>query len=94
MRRTDSLGKNPDAGKDRRWEKKGTTEDEMVGWHHQLTGHEFEQAPKDSEGQGSLACCLWSMGSQRLGHSATEQQQQLTTHLTTKSSLFRVQSGG
>ena len=36
---------------------KGTTEDEMVGWHHQLNGHEFEQAPGDSEGQGSLACC-------------------------------------
>ena len=33
------------------------TEDEMVEWHHQLDGHEFEQAPADSEGQGSLACC-------------------------------------
>ena len=33
------------------------TEDEMVGWHHQLNGHEFEQAPGDGEGQGSLACC-------------------------------------
>ena len=33
------------------------TEDEMVGWHHQLSGHEFEQAPGDGEGQGSLACC-------------------------------------
>jgi len=33
------------------------TEDEMVGWHHQLTGHEFEQAPEDGEGQGSLAWC-------------------------------------
>ena len=33
------------------------TEDEMVGWHHQLNGHEFEQTPGDSEGQGSLACC-------------------------------------
>ena len=37
-------------------EKKGTTEDEMVGWHHQLNGHEFEQTSGDSEGQGSLAC--------------------------------------
>ena len=37
--------KDPDAGKDRRWEEKGTTEDEMVGWHHQLDGQEFEQAP-------------------------------------------------
>ena len=38
-------------------EEKGTTEDEMVGWHHPLNGHEFEQAPGDGEGQGSLACC-------------------------------------
>ena len=37
-------------------EEKGTTEDEMVGWHHQLNGHEFEQAPGDREEQGSLAC--------------------------------------
>ena len=37
------------------------TEDEMVGWHHQLTGHEFEQTLGDSEGQGSLVCCNpWS----------------------------------
>ena len=35
---------------------KGATEDEMVGWHHQLNGHEFEQAPGDGEGQGSMAC--------------------------------------
>ena len=38
-------------------EKKGTTEDEMVGWHRQLNGHEFEQTLGDGEGQGSLACC-------------------------------------
>ena len=38
-------------------EKKGTTEDEIVGWHHQLDGREFEQALGDGEGQGSLACC-------------------------------------
>ena len=36
---------------------KGATEDEMVGWHHLLNGHEFEQILVDSEGQGSLACC-------------------------------------
>ena len=41
-RRTDSFEKNPDAGKDWRQEEKGTTEDEMVGWHHRLNGHEFE----------------------------------------------------
>ena len=47
--------KDPDAGKDSRWEKKRTTEDEIVGWHHRLDGHEFEQALGDGEGQGSLA---------------------------------------
>ena len=37
------------------------TEDEMVGWQHRLNGHEFEQTPRDSEGQGSLVCCSpWS----------------------------------
>jgi len=50
-------GKDPDAGKERRQEEKETIEDEMVGWHHQLSGHEFEQAPGDSEGQGNLVCC-------------------------------------
>ena len=40
------------------WQKeKGAVEDKMVGWHHQFNGHEFEQAPGDSEGQGSLVCC-------------------------------------
>ena len=51
------IKKDPDAGKDWRQEK-GTTKDEMVGWHHQLNGLEFEQAPGDDEGQGSLVC--WS----------------------------------
>ena len=49
-------GKDPDAWKDWRQEEKGT-EDEMVGWHHWLNGHEFEQTLGDSEGQGSLTCC-------------------------------------
>ena len=40
------IGKDPDAGKDWGQEEKGTTEDEMVGWHHGLNGHEFEQAPR------------------------------------------------
>ena len=51
------IKKDPDAGKDWRQEEKGTTEDDMVGWHHQLDGHEFEQVPGDVEGQGSLAWC-------------------------------------
>ena len=51
------IGKDPDAGKDLGQEEKGATEDEMVGWHHQLDRHEFEQPPGDGERQGSLACC-------------------------------------
>ena len=51
------IGRDPDAGKDWRQEGKGTTEDKMVGWHHQFNGHEFEQAPGVGDGQGSLACC-------------------------------------
>ena len=54
------IGKDPDAGKDWRWEEKEITEDEMVGWHHRLDGHEFEQAPGAGDRQGSLAChSLW-----------------------------------
>ena len=51
------IGKDPDGGKDWRREEKGTAEDEMVGWHHQLDGCEFEQ-PLGDEGQGSLGLCL------------------------------------
>ena len=51
------IEKAPDAGKDWRQEEKGTTEDEMIGWHHWLDGHEFEQAPGVGDGLGSLACC-------------------------------------
>ena len=48
-------------GKTGRQEEKGMTEDEMVGWHHQVDGHEFEQALGVGDGQGSLACCSpWS----------------------------------
>ena len=51
------LGKDLDAGKDWGQEEKGAIEDEMVEWHHWLNGHEFEPAPRDSKGQGSLASC-------------------------------------
>ena len=65
------MGKDSDAGKDWGQEEKGATEDEIAGWQHQLNGYEFEQAPGDSQGQGSLACYSpW-------GHNeldATEQQ--------------------
>ena len=64
------IGKDPDAGKDWRQEK-GMTEDEMVGWHHQLNGHEFEQALGVGGGQGSLVCCSsW-------GHKESDMTEQL-----------------
>ena len=56
------IWKDPDAGKDWRQEKKGMTQDEMVGWHHRLDGHEFEQALGDGDGQGGLACCKGPRG--------------------------------
>ena len=51
------IGKDPDAKNDWRQKEKETAENEIVGWHHWLNGHEFEQTPRDSEGQGSLVCC-------------------------------------
>ena len=66
------IGKNPDAGKDWRQEEKGTTEDEMVGWHHRLNGHEFEQALGVADGQGSLGhCSPW-------GHKESDMTEQLS----------------
>ena len=65
------IGKDPDTGKDWKQEEKGLTEDEMVGWHHQLDGNELEQAPGVGDGQESLACC--SPWSRRVGQDwATE----------------------
>ena len=59
------IGKDPNAGKDWRQEEKGMTQDEMVGWHHRLDGHEFEQALGVGNGQGGLACCsAWELQSQ------------------------------
>ena len=60
------IWKDPDAGKDWRWEEKGETENEMIGWHHWPDGREFEQAPGVGDGQGGLACC--SPWSHRVGH--------------------------
>ena len=63
-------GKDPDAWKDWGQEEKREAEDKMVGWHHQLNGHEFEQTPGDGERQGRLVCYSpW--GSQRVGHDWT-----------------------
>ena len=74
-------GKDPDAGKDWAWEEKGTTEDEMVGWHHRLNGHEFERAPGAGEGQGSLVCCSpW-------GHKESDMTEQLNNNNKLKVTL-------
>ena len=81
------IGKELNAGKDWGQEEKWVTEDEIVGSHHRLNGHEFEQIQGDSEGQGSLACCN-SMGLQRIRHDlATEQQEQ---ELTLPRGIFTV----
>ena len=72
MWRNDSLEKKKtDAGKDWRQEEKGATEDELVGWHHPLHGHEFEQVLGVADGQGSLVCCRpW-------GHKESDMTEQL-----------------
>ena len=57
MQRAHSLEKTLMLGKIEGRRRRGRTEDEMVGWHHRLNGHEFEQTPGDGEGQGSLVCC-------------------------------------
>ena len=73
MQRTESLEKDPDAGKVWSQEKKGMTDDETIGWDHWLKGYEFEQALGDGEGQGNLACCsLWD-------HKESDTAEQLTT---------------
>ena len=67
------IRKDPDAGKDWSQEEKWVAEDKMVGWHHWLYGHEFEQTPGDGKGQGSLACCSpWNC---RVRHDLTTEQQ-------------------
>ena len=76
------IGKDPDAGKDWRQKEKGTTEDEMVGWHHWLDEHEFEQALGVGDEQGSLACCS-PKGCKKLG--TTEQLNWIELNPNTKS---------
>ena len=68
------IGKDPDAGKDWGKEENGVTEDEMVVWHQQLNGHEFEQSPGDNEGQCCMVCC--SPCGHGVGHNLVTKQQQ------------------
>ena len=72
------LWKDPDAGKDWRQEEKGTTEDEMAGWHHWLNGHEFEQALGDGEGREA-----WSASVHGVAKSWTQLSNWTTIGLTT-----------
>ena len=65
------IGKDPDAGRDWEQEEKGTTEDEMAGWHHRLDGHGFGYTPGVGDGRGGLACCdSW-------GHKESEMTERL-----------------
>ena len=70
MRSVDSLEKT-DAGRDWGQEEKGTTEDEMVGWHPRLNGHGFGWTPRVGDGQGGLACC------NSLGHKESDTTERL-----------------
>ena len=75
MRKSWLTVKHPDAGKGWGQEEKGTTKDEMVGWHHRLNGHEFEQTPGDSEGQG-----VWHAAA----HGVSKSETWLSDWITTK----------
>ena len=71
------IWKDPDVWKDWRQEEKGTTENDTVGWHHQLYGREFEPTLRDGEGKGSLACAVHGIAKSQtqLSGRTTEQQQ-------------------
>ena len=80
------IGRNPDAGKYWAQEEKGVTEDEMIGWHYQLSGHEFEKTPGDSERQESLVCfSSW-------GHKESDMTEQLNTNNSSADQLIPIHS--
>ena len=85
------IGKDPDAEKDWGKEEKGTTEDEMAGWHHWLNGHEFELTLVVDDGQGGLVCCD-SWGCKELGTTEQLNWTELTDipHWVTESSLKKI----
>ena len=82
------IGKDPDVGKDWGREEKKATEDEMVGWHHWLKGHESEQTLGDSEGQGSLACC------RPRGHKELDTTERLNNNSNSEGTQSPEHSGG
>ena len=86
MGKADSLEKTLMLGKGRRQEEKGLTEVEIVGWHHQLNGHEFEQTLGDSKRQGSLACCTpWDH--KKVRHYLETEQQVLNIEIHSSASF-------
>ena len=82
------IGKDCDAGKDWGEEEKGTTEDEMVGWHHRLNGHGFGWTPGVGDGQGGLACC----GSSGHKESITTERLNWTEVMNDKDKRHKVKS--
>ena len=84
------IGKDPDARKGWRQEEKGTTEDEMVGWHHRLNGYEFEQTLADSERQGSKLGVLPSMGSKSWTQLSDWTELNWTIYLTLKKGKIQI----
>ena len=78
------FGKDPDPGKDWGQEEKEATEDEIVGWYHWLSGYEFEQTPRDSEGQKSLECCS------PLGHKESDSTEQLNNNFLSKPQILLI----
>ena len=78
------IGKDPDAGRDWGQEEKGTTEDEMAGWHHWLNGRESEWTPGVGDGQGGLACCYsW-------GHKESDTTEQLNRTEEEKDAIYNI----
>ena len=73
------IGKDPDAGKDWRQKEKRVMDDEMVGWHHWLSGPELGETPGDSEEQGGLVCCSWR--GCRVRHDLATEQQHILIHI-------------
>ena len=80
------VGKDPDAGKDWRQKEKRVAEDEMIGWHHRVNGHELGQNPGDGRGQRNLAC--WSPWGCRVGHALASEQQQHLRRFTCRTSVL------
>ena len=79
------IWKDPETGKNWGWEEKGTTKDEMVGWHHRLDGREFEWTPGVGDGQGGLMCC-GSWGRKELA--TTEQLNWTEVHWAKRQLVF------